>query len=294
MRIARAEGVVTLVHCEDAALLDDALSSLVAAGTTTLDYYPASRPVAAEVAATARAAAFALQTGAPTYVVHLSCADALAEVRRGRERGAPLMVETRPLYLFLTADRFAEPDGGKYVGQPPLRTEDDREALWQALADGGIDSVATDHAPWRYIDKVAPGLDIVSTPPGVADLDVMLPLLWSEGVRTGRLSRPRFVALTSTNAARMLGLYPRKGTIQPGADADLAIWDAALARPVQASRFVSNGDFSPYEGWSVTGWPVMTISRGEVVMRDGDVTAERGRGQTPRRERVYRFDSATD
>jgi dihydropyrimidinase len=292
MRIARAEGVVTLVHCEDAALLADALENLVAGGATTLDFYPASRPEIAEIAATARAAAFAEQTGAPTYVVHLSCAGALDEIRRGRERGAPLMVETRPLYLFLTAERYAELDGGKYVGQPPLRSASDRDALWQALASGEIDTIATDHAPWRYLDKTGPGLDIVTTPPGVADLDVMLPLIWSEGVQTGRISRQRFAALTSTNAARMLGLYPRKGAIAPGSDADLALWNPNMTRPVEAARFASNGDFSPYEGRSVTGWPVMTISRGEVVMRDGAVSGERGRGQAPKRERVFSLENA--
>lgn len=286
MRAAREAGMVTLIHCEDAALLEDALRALVAAGRTAPRHYPASRPVTAEVAGTARAAAFAEQTGALSYIVHLSCAAALAEVRRGRERGVPVWVETRPLYLFLTEERFAEPDAGKYLGQPPLRSEADREALWKALASGEIQTVATDHAPWRYADKVAPGLDIRTTPPGTADLDVMLPMLWSEGVATDRITRQQFVSLTATNAARMLGLYPRKGTIGPGADADIVLWDAHETRPVRAAAFASNSDYSPYEGWPVTGWPRMTINRGTVVMRDGEVVGEQGRGEVPRRDRV--------
>ena len=286
MRAAKDAGMLTLIHCEDAALLDDAMSVLLRNGRTAPRFYPESRPVAAEVAATARAAAFAEQTQAPTYVVHLSCAGALEEVRRGRARGAPLWVETRPLYLFLTEERFAEPDGGKYVGQPPLRAPRDREALWQALAAGEIDTVATDHAPWGYADKTAPGLDITTIPPGVADLDVMLPLLWSEGFVSGRISRQQFVAVSSTNAARLLGLYPQKGAIAPGSDADLVLWDPAESRPVRAATFVSNGDYSPYEGWPVTGWPRMTISRGEIIARNGRVDALRGRGQVPRRERI--------
>jgi dihydropyrimidinase len=286
MRAAKAAGMLTLVHCEDAALLEDALAALVAAGRIAPRDYPESRPIAAEVAATARAAAFAEQTQAPTYVVHLSCAAALEEVRRGRARGAPLWVETRPLYLFLSEERFTEPDAGKYVGQPPLRPAAYREALWQALASGEIDTVATDHAPWMLADKTAPELDITTIPPGVADLDAMLPLLWSEGVTTGRISRQRFVQLAATNAARFLGLYPRKGEIAVGSDADLVVWDPSETRPVRAATFASNSDYSPYEDWPVTGWPVMTISRGEVVMREGTVVGERGRGQVPRRDRV--------
>jgi dihydropyrimidinase len=286
MRAAQAAGMVTLIHCEDAAMLTDALAVLIAAGKLAPQYYPESRSIGAEVAATARAVAFAEQTSAPSYIVHLSCEAALEEVRRGRARDIPLWVETRPLYLFLTEERFAEPDAGKYFGQPPLRPTSDRDALWRALASGEIQTVATDHAPWNYADKVAPGLDITTIPPGVADLDVMLPLLWSEGVADGRFSRQRFVALSSTNAARLLGLYPRKGTIAVGSDADLVLWDAEVQRPVQAATFASNGDYSPYEGWPVTGWPRMTISRGEIVMREGEVVAERGRGTVPRRERV--------
>ncbi len=286
MRLAHEAGMVTLIHCEDEAMLSDAHAALLRAGLTAPSFYPRSRPVASEVAATARLAAFAEQTEAPSYVVHLSCAGALDEVRRARARGAPLWIETRPLYLFLTEERFAEPDAGKYFGQPPLRSAADRDALWEALASGEIQTVATDHAPWRYADKVGPGLDMTSIPPGVADLDVMLPLLWSEGVQRGRISRQRFVALSATNAARMLGLASRKGAIAPGADADIVLWDANETRPIRAAAFASNSDYSPYEGWQVTGWPRMTISRGEVIVRDGEIVAARGRGQTPARERV--------
>jgi dihydropyrimidinase len=286
MRLAHEAGVLVLVHCEDAAILDDALARLEQEGLTAPQHYADSRPVAAERAATARAASFADVSHAQTYIVHLSCAAALEEVRHGWERGTPLWVETRPLYLFLTDERFAEPDCGKYFGQPPLRSPADREALWQALADGEIDTVGSDHAPWLYQDKVAPGLDLTTIPPGVADLDVMLPMLWSEGVHAGRISRQQFVAVTSANAARLLGLFPQKGTIAVGSDADLVLWDAEASRPVRAAVFASKSDYSPYEGWPVTGWPHTTISHGEVVMRDGEVSAARGRGRIPHRERI--------
>ena len=286
MRLAGEAGMLTLVHCEDAAMLEHALARLIATGQTAVTHYPRTRPVAAEVAATARIVAFAEETSAPTYVVHLSCAGALDEIRRGRARGVPLFVETRPLYLYLTEERFAEPDGAKYVGQPPLRTAADVEALWHGLASGEIDTVCTDHAPWLYADKVFPGVDVTNARPGVADLDVLMPMLYSEGVAKQRITVNRFVALTSTNAAKLCGLFPRKGTIAPGADADLVVWDPELTKPVRAADFASSSDFSPYEGWVVTGWPVVTISRGAVVFEDGQVTDERGRGRLPRRGRT--------
>ncbi len=286
MRLSRAADMPVLVHCEDAALLQDAMLALVEQGTLSPEYYPRSRPQTSETAATARAVGFAEQTGASLYVVHLSCIPALEEVRRGRERGVDVWIETRPIYLFLTEERFSEPDGGKYFGQPPLRTQADQDALWEALANGEINTVATDHAPWMYADKVGDHLDIRTIPPGVADLDVMLPMLWSHGVDTGRISRSRFVEVSSSNAARLLGLYPQKGVIAEGSDADIVLWDPRLEKEIRAANFQSKSDYTPYEGWRNTGWPVMTISRGEVIVRDGEVTAAPGRARVPFRNRV--------
>ncbi|MGI8475088.1 MAG: dihydropyrimidinase [Thermomicrobiales bacterium] len=283
MRLARDNGMLTVVHCEDAAMLDDAVATLLRDGEGGVEHYPRSRPVASESAATNRIVAFAEETGAPTYVVHLSCAAALDEVRRGRARGVPLWVETRPLYLHLTEALYGDPDGAKYVGQPPLRSQTDREAIWRGIASGEIDTLCTDHAAWTMADKVTPEMDVATVRPGVPDLDTMLPMLFSEGVGTGRISLERFVELTSTNAAKLFGLYPRKGTIAPGADADLVIWDPSISRPVRATAMFTNSDYSPYEGWEVTGWPVTTISRGEVVFDDGRILSEPGRGKVLRR-----------
>ncbi len=283
MHLAREAGMITLIHCEDAAMLAHARDRLLAEGKSAIAHYPASRPVSAELSATARAAAFAELTGVPTYIVHLSSKDALEETRKARARGVPLWVETRPLYLHLTEERFHEPDGAKYVGQPPLRTRTDVEALWHGLTTGDIHTVCTDHAPWRFADKVFPGVSIDSVRPGVADLETVLPMLFSEGIAKGRLTLSRFVALTSTNAAKLFGLFPKKGTIAVGSDADLAIWDPQLSKPVRAASFVSQCDYSPYEGWPVTGWPVLTISRGEIVYDAGQTSAAAGRGQVLRR-----------
>lgn len=283
MRRARDAGAITLVHCEDEAIMSDALKRLLSDGLTGVENYPASRPVTAEASATARAVCFAEETGAPTYIVHLSSQAALEEVRRGRARGVPLWVETRPLYLHLTEERFSEPDGAKYVGQPPLRTMDDRIAIWNGLAAGEIDTVCTDHAPWLLADKITPDMHVGTVRPGVADLDTMLPMLFSEGVVAGRISLQQFVAVASTNAAKLFGLFPRKGTIAVGADADIAIWDPNLTKPVRASETATNADYSPYEGWAVTGWPVTTIHAGEIIYRDGEVVGKPGRAGIVRR-----------
>lgn len=283
MRLAREAGMITLIHCEDAAMLAYALERLLAEGKEAIEHYPQSRPIAAEVSATARAVAFAELTGAPIYVVHLSCAGALDAVRRGRERHASLWIETRPLYLYLTEERFAEPDGAKYVGQPPLRTPADVEAIWRGIAADEIDTVCTDHAAWRLADKVVPGVNVATVRPGVADLETLMPMLYSEGVVKGRITAQRFVAVTATNAAKLFGLFPRKGTVAVGSDADLVIWDPNRTKPVRAAGFHSNSDFSPYEGWEVTGWPAMTISRGEIVFDQGRVLGTPGRGRLLRR-----------
>lgn len=279
MERAKAFGILTLIHCEDSVILQRSLDRLVESNRTDIKHYPESRPREAEIAATARAAAFAENTGAPTYIVHLSCEGALDEVNRARRQGAPLWVETRPLYLYLSSERFAEPDGAKYVGQPPLREPSDIEALWNGLANGEINTVCTDHAAWKFADKVFPGVDIATIRPGVADLETLLPMLWSTGVNGGRISSIRFVQLVSTNAAKLFGLYPRKGTIEEGSDADIVIWDPDETRTVRAGSSLSTSDFSPYEGWQVTGWPKVTISRGEIIFDGERILAEPGRGR---------------
>ncbi len=281
--LAAAHGMLTMIHCEDSVIIDRSLARLVERGQVDFKYYPQSRPVEAEVAATARAVAFAENANAPTYIVHLSCEAALDEVRKGRGRGAPLWVETRPLYLYFTSERFADPDGPKYAGQPPLREQSDVDTLWEAMATGEIDTLCTDHAPWLYEYKVFDGMDITKLRPGVADLETMLPMLWSKGVEVGRLTPNRFVELISTNAAKLFGMYPQKGHIAVGSDADIVLWDPYDTHPVKASTFYTACDYSPFEGWDVTGWPRMTLSRGEVVYDRNDMLGAPGRGRVIQR-----------
>ena len=278
-RRAGIQRLLTLIHCEDAALLTHAVAALTSVGETSLRHYAASRPIVSEVVATQRAVAIAEATGAPVYIVHLSCERALAACAEAQARGVPVYVETRPLYLHLTSERFAEPDGAKYVGQPPLREASDVAALWHGLQAGTVHTVCTDHAPWSLAAKLDPDLSIARLRPGTENLQTMVPMLYSEGVRTGRLSLERLVAVTATNAAKLFGLYPRKGTIVVGSDADIVVFDPELTRTIESGMLHSKCDYSVYEGWSVTGWPVITLRRGEVVFRDSTILGQPGSGE---------------
>ncbi len=277
-RRAGVADLITLIHCEDYALIEDATARLMAAGQSSLRYYPESRPVIAELVATQRAIAFAEATGAPVYIVHLSSQRALEACAEAQARGLPVYVETRPLYLHLTRERFEEKEGPKYVGQPPLRDQADVNALWAGIQQGVLHTVCTDHAPWSLEAKLDPALTVANLRPGVENLQTMLPMLYSEGVRAGRISLRRFVEITATNAAKLFGLFPRKGTITVGSDADIVIFDPDLTRTVERPMLKSNAGHSVYEGWSVTGWPLLTLRRGEIVFRDDEVVGRVGSG----------------
>jgi dihydropyrimidinase len=198
-------------------------------------------------------------------------------------RGLPVYVETRPFYLHLTSERFLEEDGAKYVGQPPLRAQSDVDALWAGIKNGSVTTVCTDHAPWSLADKLDPQLSIERLRPGAENLQTMMPMLYSEGVRPGRISLQRMIQVLSTNSARLFGLYPQKGTIAPGSDADIVIFDPDLTRTIDGAMLKSNADYSVYDGWEVTGWPITTIRRGEIVYENGEVTGTPGTGVLPKR-----------
>ncbi len=235
-----------------------------------------------------RAVAICDATGSPIYIVHLSSADALAAARRGRAAGLPVYVETRPLYLYLTSELLSGPDGGKYIGAPPLREPHDVSALWTGLADGSVDTVGSDHAPWALADKLDESQNVLTARQGVADLETMLPMLFDAGVGTGRISLHKFVSLISTGPARLFGLYPRKGTIAVGSDADLVVLDPQLRRTVDGSAMHSRAGYSAYDGREVSGWPRFTISRGDIVLRTARCCATPGRGQWLHRGRTAR------
>ncbi|MBI5879429.1 MAG: dihydropyrimidinase [Chloroflexi bacterium] len=284
--LAGRSGSLTMVHCEDGALIRCICRALLAEGRGAPRNWPDARPDYTEAVATERAIAISRATKAPIYIVHLSSAAALAAARKARAQGAKVYVETRPLYLYMSREAFEQADAAKYVGAPPLREPADLRAMWNGIHAANIQCICTDHAPWTLRQKLDPTLDITNVRQGVSDLETLMPMLFSEGVRTGRISLSRFVEMTSTNAAKLFGMYPQKGTIAVGSDADLVIWDVEASRVIDGAGMHSQSGYSVYDGRTVTGWPLFTLSRGEIVYQEGHVTAERGRGRWIRRART--------
>jgi dihydropyrimidinase len=271
--------VAVLFHCEAHSELSAAREALRQQGKTSLRYLPESRPVSAEVRATEQAINLCRTTGATGHIVHISCAQALALCSEARAQGLPLHTETRPEFLLLTTACHRGEDAKLHVMIPPLREDADREALWRGLGDRSLDLVATDDAAfWPKAQKLAAPDSFEELRMGLSGLELFRPLLFSEGVRKGRISAERFVEITATAAAQIFGLYPRKGTIAVGADADLVLWDPQETRTVSADDLISLTGFTIYEGWRVTGWPRMTLRRGEIVYRDGEICASPGSG----------------
>ena len=287
MQAAADAGIMVNVHAEDQALIDHLTDSLLSEGRRGVEYLGHARPSHAEAAATGRIAAYAAALRSPVYVVHLSCRAALDAVRAARRNGARVYVETRPAYLYLDSSRYGLPDreGNKYVCWPPLREADDQEALWEGLRTGEIQTYATDHTTWMAADKMNPSLSFAEIPGGVSNVQTSIGMLYSEGVRSGRIPLSIFVAVTSTNPARLFGLWPRKGCLAVGSDADLVIIDPDQRFRVTARAMRSKSDFDPYEGYEAVGWPTMTIARGRVIVRDGQVVGEPGGGRLLRRGR---------
>ena len=288
LELAGRHNLTTLVHAEDACTIGHLTKRLVAAGETHISNFPKTRPVVAETVAVERAIALAEVSGAPIYLVHISSAGALEAASRARGRGLPVFVETRPIYLLFDESRFQGSEPGLYVGNPPLRAPADVDALWTGLENGRISTCCTDHAPWRREDKLDPSLDITNTRPGMADLETLIPSLFSAGVRTGRLSLQRFVEVTSTNAARIFDIFPRKGTIAVGSDADLVVLDPEHRWIVRGGELETAARMSLLEGRELIGKPVVTISRGDVVMENGRIVGSPGRGRLVTREVAVR------
>lgn len=286
MQRARDLGAMICMHAENGLALDVLVEQAIARGETAPKYHSLTRPQIAEAEATHRALALAEMAGAPVYIVHLSASRALEKVVEARDRGLPAYAETCPQYLFCSIDDLDREgfEGAKYVCTPPLRPREMQDDLWRGLRTNDLQVVSTDHCPYCFKGQKERGRDaFTKIPNGMPGIETRLLLLWDGGVRTGRISMNRFVEITSTAPAKIFGLFPRKGTIAPGADADLIVWDPEKELELSQANLHMRVDYSPYEGRVVKGAPSHVLSRGEVVIERGEHVAKRGRGEFLRR-----------
>lgn len=284
MQIAARNGVLVAVHCENGDAIEELRRQALAAGRLEVAEIAATRPPALEAEAVNRAAALAEVAGAAIYVVHVSSADALEAVAAARLRGVDVTAETCPQYLFLESSSLLGPEAPHFCCTPPLRERWHSDRLWSGLATGELQTVATDHCPFWRRDRMAGVLgrpegfrDFTEVPGGLPGIETRLALLY-EGVVSGRLSVPDWVRLCCEAPARAFGLFPRKGSLQVGADADVVVWDPERRQSLDAAALHMATDHSPYEGLVVTGWPSLVLSRGRVVAADGRFVGERGWG----------------
>lgn len=283
---ARRNGALVTVHCENYDAIGWMTDALLAAGLTAPKYHAWSRPPVLEREATHRAIALAELVDQPIQIFHVSCPEAADEIARARARGLHVWGETCPQYFVLSAadmDRSGF-EGAKFMCSPAPRDAAATAGLWEAIRLGTLDVVSSDHSGWSYggtRGKQVNGADanFRDVPNGVPGLASRLPILFSEGVAAGRITASDFVRLTATQPARLFGLHPKKGSVMPGADADLVLWDPARRTTLTNALMQHAIDYTPYEGLAVTGWPVATVRRGEVVMQDGRVQAEPGSGR---------------
>jgi dihydropyrimidinase len=290
LELARRLGVIVTAHCENAELVAQMQQRLLGEGKTGPEWHEPSRPPTVEAEGVHHLATFARATGAHVYVVHTSSDDALSVARRARQLGVPLWVETVIPYLVLDRTFAERPDfeGAKYVMSPPLREPRHQQALWNALIAGEIDTVATDHAPFDFKKQKEMGRDdFTKIPNGIPSVEERVRLLYTHGVVPGKIDLHRFVDVASTKAAKLFGLFPRKGTIQTGADADLVIFDPAYRGTISAKTQQMNADYSAFEGWPIEGRADVVTVRGRVQVRDGQFVGSNEHGRMLRREPTH-------
>jgi dihydropyrimidinase len=282
LRSAAETGALTMVHAENGEVIDLLVHDAIAHGNLAPEWHALTRPPLLEAEAVNRAICLARVAESPLYVVHVSCHEALAPIRRAREAGCQVWGETCPQYLFSTSTDLARPnlEGIKFVFTPPPRSQADHEHLWEALSDGSLSVVATDHAPFRWADqKIARHDNFSVIPNGAPGIEHRLQLMYTLGVEQGRLTISRLVDLLAESPARLFGLYPRKGRLSPGADADVVILDPAQRAEVSTISSHSNAGYCLYEGIETVAQPEIVILRGSVLIRDGSLVADPGIGQ---------------
>ncbi len=280
LQAANRAGVLVCFHAENHAIVSALTAKMRRGDCSDPTLHPRSRPDYAEAEAIYRLIRLARAAGdAPIYIVHLSTAAGLEIIRKARKEGSVVYAETCPQYLCLDESCYARPDGLKYIMAPPLRLKEDAAALWQGLADGDIDVVATDHCSFSLARKRALGsIDIFRAPGGIPGIETRLPILFSEGVLKKRITRQRFVELVSTNPARIMGLAPAKGEIRVGADADLVIFDLEQEITLDEKNLHQHVDYTPFAGMHIQGWPETVLVRGRKTVAGGTLLAARGDG----------------
>ena len=290
LRLAKQLGVIVTAHCENADLVLELQKQLLSEGKTGPEYHYWSRPPRVEAEGVHHLLSFAELTGAHTYIVHTSCEEALNEALAGKARGLNVWVETLIQYLVLDKSYAELPnfEGAKYVMSPPLRDKKNQEVFWNALRQGFVATVATDHAPFDFKGQKEMGRnDFTKIPNGIPSLEDRVNLLYTYGVTTGRLDLHTFVDCASTQAAKIFGLFPRKGTIAVGSDADLVVYDPNYRGTISAKTHSLNLDYSAFEGWEIKGRPSVVTVRGEVAVRDGQFVGRIGHGQFLKREPTH-------
>jgi dihydropyrimidinase len=294
LRIAKENGMLVMLHAENGDLIELLTAEALAAGHTTPEWHARTRPAWGAVESALRAFALAAIADAPLYLVHMNTAGEVDMLQYARERGVKVMGETCPQYLFFREDNLSRPDGAKWVCSPPLRSTADNARLWGGAAEGTIQTIGTDHCPFFY-DGTKPILyegkpvaipgkelgadDFTKIPNGLPGVEDRLPVLWTAGVGSGKLTANQFVALTATNPAKIFGLYPRKGALLPGSDADIVIWDPQKKVKYGIAHCHQRTDYNLYEGWDLSGFPEKVFLRGQLIVDGEEWNGRRGGGE---------------
>lgn len=281
---AKDNGMLVMVHCENGDVIEELIPKALSAGHTSAAWHAYTRPKWGAVESTMRMCAMSQQADAPVYIVHMNAGGEADMLQYSRERGVKVMGETCPPYLFFTTKDMEKPDGSKWICSPPMRDDEDNQRLWHALSSNTLQTVGTDHCPFffdgtkpiTYEGKqiAIPGKELgkdnfTKVPNGLPGVQDRMPILWSYGVRTGKITMNQFVAYTSTNAAKIFGMYPQKGALIPGADADIVIWDPNKELTYGVAHSHQRTDYNLYEGWKIVGYPEKVFLRGKMIV-DGD------------------------
>ncbi|MBW8011324.1 MAG: dihydropyrimidinase [Chloroflexi bacterium] len=294
LQLAKQHGMLTMLHAENGDIIDILVSEALSAGHTSAVWHARTRPSWGAVDAVLRGAALAAQADAPLYIVHMNTAGGVDQLRYARERGAQVMGETCPQYLFFTQEHLRSSDGAKWICSPPMRSGQDNASLWQALSQDELQVVGTDHCPF-FFDGTQPieyegqevsipgkelgSEDFTKIPNGLPAVGDRLPIMWTFGVGAGHLTENQFVALTSTNPAKIFGLYPRKGALQVGSDADIVIWDPKIKLTYGVDHSHQRTDYNLFEGWELKGFPEKVFLRGRLIVDGERWLGEAGMGQ---------------